>query len=85
MTDEKEKQQQYAEMNWMNASIDLFSPRKMLVESTTMIYIITFMMICFAILVWRGAQMNTTQMMGMFFGLLFTFMVAVRQYSSFRR
>ena len=71
-------------MNWASASVDLFSPRKMLVESATMIYIITFTLVSFVILVWKGASLTAGQMMSAFFGLILTFSVAIRQFASFR-
>jgi len=79
-----EEKQKIDDFNWASASVTLLSPQKMLVESATMIFIIAFMMVGFAIMLWKGATMSTSQIMGFFFGLLFTFTIAVRQYSSFR-
>lgn len=81
MNEEKRKDEDF---NWASASVSLLSPQKMLVESATMIFIIAFMMVGFSIMLWKGSTMTTSQIMGFFFGLLFTFTIAVRQYSSFR-
>lgn len=81
MADEGQRTEDF---NWASASVTLLSPQKMLVESATMIFIIAFMLGGLMIMLWKGATMTTSQIMGFFFGLLFTFTVAVRQYSSFR-
>jgi len=81
MTEERHKE---AEINWASAGVNLLSPQKMLVESATMIFIISFILVGFLIMMWKGPDMSTSQIMGFFFGMLFTFTVAVRQYSSFR-
>ena len=80
MTEEEKRE----EINWASASVSLLSPKKMLVESATMIYIIAFMLLGLTIMIWKGDEMGTGQIMGFMFGLLFTMTVAVRQYSSFR-
>tara|TARA_R100000329_G_scaffold133250_2_gene112935 strand:- start:16 stop:261 length:246 start_codon:yes stop_codon:yes gene_type:complete len=80
MTEEEKRD----EINWASASVNLLSPKKMLVESATMIYIIAFMLLGLTIMIWKGDEMGTGQIMGFMFGLLFTMTVAVRQYSSFR-
>lgn len=70
--------------NIYNTTVEFMSPNKMLVESATMIYIISFMLAMFVMLVWRGSSLNSTQVLMGAFGLLFTFAVAVRQFASFR-
>jgi len=72
------------EVSWSSATLDIMSPKKMIVESATMIYIIAFMLFSFVILVWKGPSLGTGEMMAMFFGLILTTTIAIRQYASFR-
>jgi positive regulator of sigma E activity len=72
------------EVSWSSATLDIMSPKKMIVESATMIYIIAFMLFSFVILVWKGPSLGTGEMMAMFFGLILTKDIAIRQYASFR-
>jgi len=48
MAEERNKE---AEINWASASVNLLSPQKMLVESATMIFIISFILVGFLIMV----------------------------------
>jgi len=72
------------DLNFYSAPNAILSPNKMLVESATMIFIISFMMSMFVMLVWRGSELTSTQVLMGAFGLLFTFAIAVRQFASFR-
>lgn len=72
------------DLNFYSAPSAILNPNKMLVESATMIFIISFMMAMFVMLVWRGSELNSTQVLMGAFGLLFTFAIAVRQFASFR-
>ena len=78
----KDKQPEQA--NIYNATGMIMSPNKMLVESATMIFIISFMLAMFVMLVWRGSSLSSTQVLMGAFGLIFTFGIAVRQFASFR-
>ena len=71
-------------VNPMNMGVAMFSPNKILVESATMIFIIAFMLLDIAILMWKGPTMTPTQSMMGLVGLFITFLVAGRQYASFR-
>ncbi len=72
------------EVSWSSATLDIMSPKKMIVESATMIYIIAFMLFSFVILVWKGPSLGTGEMMAMFLGLILPTTIAIRQYASFR-
>ncbi len=72
------------EVNWSSAMVDMFSPKVMLVESATMIFIIAFMLFSLTMLIWKGPSLGTGEMMAMFFGLLLTMTIAIRQYAAFR-
>ena len=71
-------------VNPMHTTVAMFSPNKILVESSTMIFIIAFMLLDIAILIWKGPTMTSTQSLVGLVGLFVTFMVAGRQYASFR-
>lgn len=72
------------EVNWTSTTLDILSPKKMLVESATMIFILAFMLFSLVILIWKGPTLGTGEMMAMFFGLILTVTIAIRQYASFR-
>ena len=84
MNDDKNKHAINAEVSFSSATIDILSPKRILVESATMIYIISFILFSFTILVWKGPALGTSAVMAMFFGLLLTLSIAIRQYASFR-
>ena len=89
MESEKKTQEQQLDehmntVNWANTLDAFVSPNKMLVESATMIFIIAFMLFSLVTLIWRGQNLNATEMMMGFFGLIFTMSVAIRQFASFR-
>ena len=88
MEEGKSKQQLENEhmntVNWASTLDAFVSPNKMLVESATMIFIIAFMLFSLITLIWRGHDLDATQMMVGFFGLVFTMSIAVRQFASFR-
>tara|TARA_R110001632_G_scaffold1200_4_gene4906 strand:- start:1589 stop:1876 length:288 start_codon:yes stop_codon:yes gene_type:complete len=85
MDENKNNQQAVnAEMSFTSATIDILSPKKILVESATMIYIIAFILFSFTVLVWKGPSLGTSAVMAMFFGLILTGTIAIRQYASFR-
>jgi len=70
--------------NPYDMGVEFMSPSKMLVESATMIFIISFFLCCFTLLISEGSSLTNNELMFGIFGLFFTFMVAVRQYASFR-
>jgi len=80
----KDEQAITGDVSWSSATVDILSPKKMLVESMTMICIIAFMMFTLVILVWKGPQLGTGEMMALFFGLILTTTMAIRQYAAFR-
>jgi len=80
----REQQTVSGEVSWSSATVDILSPKKMLVESATMIYIIAFMMFTLVILIWKGPHLGTGEMMALFFGLILTTTLAIRQYAAFR-
>ena len=82
MNDQEKKGEEY--VDWATQTVSLMSPNKMLVESATMIYILAFMMFSMVMLIWKGPSLGTGEMMAMFFGLLLTMSIAIRQYASFR-
>jgi len=71
-------------VNPMQMGVSMFSPTKILVESATMIVIITFMLFNITILAFKGPSMTPTQSMLGLLGLFMTFLMAGRQYASFR-
>ena len=81
---EEQKKTEYVQTDWASQTVSLMSPNKMLVESATMIFIIGFMLFAFALLIWKGPELGTGEMMAMFFGLLLTLTIAVRQFAAFR-
>ena len=81
---EKNEQAVQGEVSWTNTTLDLLSPKKMLVESATMIFILAFILFSLVILLWKGPSLGTGEMMAMFFGLILTITMGIRQYASFR-
>ena len=82
MSDKKTQKQE--QTDWASQTVSLMSPNKMLVESATMIFILAFMLFSLVLLIWKGPELGTGEMMAMFFGLLLTMSVAIRQYAAFR-
>lgn len=72
------------QVNLYNTTVEFMSPNKYLVESATMIYIISFMIAMFVMLVWKGGSLSSSQVLFGALGLIFTMSVAVRQFASFR-
>lgn len=68
----------------MTTSLAMFSPNKILVESATMIFIISFMLLDIVILAFKGPSMQPMESMLALVLLFVTFLVAGRQYASFR-
>ena len=71
-------------INPMAMSVSMFSPNKILVESATMIFIIAFMLLDMVILAFKGPTMSANESMFGLVGLFITFLIAGRQYASFR-
>ena len=84
MTTEGNEKKGEEYVDWATQSVAILSPNKMLVESATMIYILSFMMFSLVMLIWKGPSLGTGEMMAMFFGLLLTMSIAIRQYAAFR-
>jgi len=84
MEQQQNEQTVQGEVNWTSTTLDILSPKKMLVESATMIFILAFMLFSLTILLWKGPSLGTGEMMAMFFGLILTVTIAIRQYASFR-
>lgn len=82
--DMNEEREDNVNVNPYDMSLSFMSPSKMLVESATMIFIIAFLLCSLTVLIWRGSTMNSNQLLAGVFGLMLTFMLAVRQYASFR-
>jgi flagellar biogenesis protein FliO len=81
------RQQQYEQnegINPMQMAGSMFSPNKILVESSTMIFIIAFMLFNMVILLYFGRTMTPSQSMLGLVALFLTFVLAGRQYASFR-
>ena len=71
-------------INPMQMGVAMFSPNKILVESATMIFIIAFMLLNITVLIYKGPTMGSTESMIGVMSLFVTFLVAGRQYASFR-
>lgn len=71
-------------INPMTTTLAMFSPRKILVESATMIFIISFMLLDIVILAFKGPTLDPMESMLALVLLFVTFLVAGRQYASFR-
>ena len=84
MEQEDKKMAVTGEINWASSTVGLMSPNKILVESATMIFILAFMLFSLVVLMWKGPSLGTGEMMAMFFGLVLTVSIAVRQYAAFR-
>jgi len=67
-----------------DTTMEMFSPNKMLVESATMIFIISFMLLITSVMLWKGPTMDPTWSMIAIMGVFLTFFLAVRQYAAFR-
>jgi|TARA_R110002020_G_scaffold26498_5_gene85799 hypothetical protein len=80
----EEYREEDAGVNPMQMGVAMFSPSKILVESATMIFIIAFMLLTITILVYKGPQMGSTESMVGVLALFVTFLIAGRQYASFR-
>ena len=81
---EKDESAVQGEVSLSSATLDILSPKKFIVESATMIYIIAFILFSLVVLVWKGPSLGTSAVMAMFFGLILTGTIAIRQYASFR-
>jgi uncharacterized membrane protein len=71
-------------MNYYSATVGVMSPGKVLVESATMIFIISFMLLTMTILLWKGPSLGTGELAAGMLGMILTFTIAVRQYAAFR-
>tara|TARA_R110000751_G_scaffold211623_1_gene315121 strand:- start:197 stop:448 length:252 start_codon:yes stop_codon:yes gene_type:complete len=71
-------------INPMQMGVAMFSPNKILVESATMIFIIAFMLLNIVVLIYKGPEMGSTESMIGVMALFVTFLIAGRQYASFR-
>ena len=71
-------------INPMTTTLAMFSPKKILVESATMIFIIAFMLLDIVILAFKGPTLDPMESMLALVLLFVTFLVAGRQYASFR-
>ena len=71
-------------INPMTTTLAMFSPKKILVESSTMIFIISFMLLDIVILAFKGPEMQPMESMMALLLLFATFLIAGRQYASFR-
>ncbi len=80
----KDSFEQNMGLNPMHTTVAMFSPNKILVESATMIFIIAFMLLDVVILLYKGPSMSPTQSMLALVGLFVVFLLAGRQYASFR-
>lgn len=80
----REEERTPEQVNLYNTTVEFFSPNKMLVESATMIYILSFMLALFVMLVWKGSSLSSFQVLMGALGLMFTLSIAVRQFASFR-
>ena len=80
----KDSFEQNMGLNPMHTTVAMFSPNKILVESATMIFIIAFMLLDVVILLYKGPSMSPTQSMLALVGLVVVFLLAGRQYASFR-
>ena len=80
----REEERPPEQVNLSNTTVEFLSPNKMLVESATMIYILSFMLALFVMLVWKGSSLSSVQVLLGALGLMFTLSIAVRQFASFR-
>ena len=80
----KDSFEQNMGLNPMHTTVAMFSPNKILVESATMIFIIAFMLLDVVILLYKGPSMSPPQSMLALVGLFVVFLLAGRQYASFR-
>ena len=71
-------------INPMQTGVAMFSPNKILVESATMIFIIAFMLLNIVVLIYKGPELGSTESMIGVMALFVTFLIAGRQYASFR-
>ena len=80
----REQFDQDAGVNPMQMGVSMFSPNKIMVESATMIFILAFMLFNIVILLYYNSSLTPAQSMLGLVGLFLTFVVAGRQYASFR-
>lgn len=80
----REQFDQDAGVNPMQMGVSMFSPNKIMVESATMIFILAFMLFNIVILLYYNSSLSPAQSMLGLVGLFLTFVVAGRQYASFR-
>lgn len=71
-------------INPMQMGVSMFSPNKIMVESATMIFILAFMLFNMVILIYKGNDLSPVEAMMGLIGLFVTFVLAGRQYASFR-
>tara|TARA_B100000029_G_C17283089_1_gene854156 strand:+ start:142 stop:396 length:255 start_codon:yes stop_codon:yes gene_type:complete len=84
MIDKKGDYEDSLGLNPMQMGVSMFSPNKIMVESATMIFILAFMLFNIVILVYKGNEMSPVEAMLGLIGLFITFLLAGRQYASFR-
>ena len=80
----KSTRDEFTGLNPMHTTMQMFSPSKLLVESATMIFIMSFGLLILTIMVWKGATLSPELTAALMIGRFVTFLVAVRQYASFR-
>jgi len=71
-------------VSWSDTTIQMFSPHKLIVESATMIFIISFLLLNVMILVWKGPTLDPVVSMLGLFAVFATLALAIKQYASFR-
>lgn len=75
---------EFSPTTWTNTTIQMLSPHKLLVESATMIFIISFLLLNVMVLIWKGPTLDpVTSMLGLF-AVFATLALAIKQYASFR-
>ena len=75
---------EFKPVSWTDTTIQMFSPHKILVESATMIFIISFLLLNMMILVWKGPTLDPVVSMLGLFAVFATLALAIKQYASFR-
>ena len=75
---------EFAPVSWSDTTIQMFSPHKLIVESATMIFIISFLLLNVMILIWKGPTLDPVVSMLGLFAVFATLALAIKQYASFR-
>ena len=75
---------EFSPTTWTNTPIQMLSPHTLLVESATMLFSISFVLLNVLVLIWKGPTLDPVTSMLSLFAVFATLAIAIKQYASFR-